>query len=175
MLPQPNQITHSNQTKMISKKELLQKANELTNNNLLLHESWNDLMQFIHSLPDDQPDLLPFQYPVPDGYEVVTRDGRKVQVHKFEGATRPIVGIVVGNTATDNWYEKGMFRHDKETNSDLFLRLKEKSHDDKIFISIMEDFFNKSYNHSERGIGENPLPEAFQRLKTYFTTLKPVV
>lgn len=55
---------------MITKKELLEKIYADGS----LAECWNNLKQWAESLPDDQPATIPFQWPVPDGYEVVTRE-----------------------------------------------------------------------------------------------------
>ncbi|UXO94108.1 hypothetical protein Pan5_66 [Pseudanabaena phage Pan5] len=150
---------------MISKKELLQKANELTNNNLLLHESWNDLMQFIHSLPDDKPDLLPFQWPIPDGMDVVTRDGREVEQLKhfdFEGGR--IIGVAGDTMVTSNKYGINTFG---STHSDLFLRWKEK----KVWVVEYDDEIGvASYDSLEAAIANTA-----KGTPIYEATLKPVV
>lgn len=62
---------------MISKKELLQKVRELSGVYLSAAATLDALIEWVNSLPDDQPDLLPFQWPIPDGMEVCYYNERK--------------------------------------------------------------------------------------------------
>lgn len=81
----------------------------------------------VHSLPDDQPDVLPFQWPIPDGMEVVTRDGRKVeQLVMFKNVDYktyyPFMGVC--DKKIVSWDKDGTKQGASEY--DLFLRRKEK-------------------------------------------------
>lgn len=116
----------------------------------------------VRSLPDDQPDLLPFQWPVKEGYEVVTRDGRKVQVYEFKGALKPIIGLVEGNGEVDTWPYDGKFA-EYESFSDLFLRRVEK----KVWVV--------DYNNGKYEVYENRPTEGVFGSTHYEVTLKPVV
>jgi hypothetical protein len=69
-----------------------------------------------------EPELLPFEWPVPDGMEVVTRDGRDVtQLVKFECSTIfPFWGVL--DNEVDSWQIDGGTEYDEESTNDLFLR-----------------------------------------------------
>lgn len=115
---------------MISKKELLEKMAEFANTNQGASGAWNSLSFWLSQLPDDQPDLLPFEYPVKEGYEVVTRDGRKVeQLTRFDAKEEdfPLIGVLGG--LVESWTFDGLYSPNASNyngSSDLFLRRKEK-------------------------------------------------
>lgn len=82
----------------------------------------------VQSFSDDKPELLPFEYPVKEGYEVVTRDGRKAeQLTRFDGVSgnSPLCGVI--DKVIEFWTENGKFLSSGEkSNADLFLRRVEK-------------------------------------------------
>lgn len=110
---------------MITKKELLQKINEIELKDISFANAWVELRSFINSIPNDEPTMHPFEWPVPDGYEVVTRDGRKVeQLHKFSGVKFPVIGVMDGRL--ESWKDNGSYNGLEDNASDLFLRPIEK-------------------------------------------------
>jgi hypothetical protein len=74
----------------------------------------------------DEPTRLPFRNPVPNGMEVVTRDGRKVeQLTEFKGlidpySNYPYIGVVNGMAMM--WNLNGMEKDAEPSSLDLFLR-----------------------------------------------------
>lgn len=66
--------------------------------------------------------LQPFQFPIPEGYEVVTRSGEKVtQLTKFEcDSITPYRGVF--NGAVQSWHKHGEYAYNNECERDLFLR-----------------------------------------------------
>lgn len=81
----------------------------------------------VQSFSDDKQELLPFEYPVKEGYEVVTGDERKVeQLHKFEvEADFPVVGVLDGKI--ESWTNDGRYSATGiNVIQDLFLRRVEK-------------------------------------------------
>lgn len=96
------------------------------NKNPMAIDVYHDMRDKIFSLPDYEPTLIQFRYPVPYGYEVVTRDGRKVrQLRKFDAVGHCLAGVV--DNELEEWDITGnYFDPPSESVSDLFLRLIEK-------------------------------------------------
>ncbi|MBU7576473.1 MAG: hypothetical protein KAF40_00280 [Flavihumibacter sp.] len=107
------------------KQQILEKMKELAGNpNTKSGDDWNDLKDFIESLPDEKPQPKPtrfdFQFPIPNGFEAVTRDGRKVeQLKHFDFQGGRIIGVAGDNMVTSNKYGINTLG---STDSDLFLR-----------------------------------------------------
>jgi len=80
------------------------------------------ILEKIDQLSEPEPDTIPFEWPLPDGYEVVTRDGRKVtQLVKFDCTKKALIGGVLdGDLFT--WYENGSYNNSGESIVDLSLR-----------------------------------------------------
>lgn len=176
---------------MISKKELLEKIKEVTStvtyntligqntvlNKYIDSEGIDELTNWINSLPDDQPDLLPFEWPVPEGMEVVTRDGRKVeQLVMMDGITDPLLGVIDG--VLHRWNKSGSMGN-IHVGNDLFLRRKDR----KVWVVEWPDGYMEYYptmDHADHRIWSRNLPESTDRKhggepKKYEATLKPVV
>lgn len=134
-------------------------------------EKWRRMKAYINSipnshfpLPDDQPDLLPFQWPIPEGMEAVTRDGREVeQLVRFDMKNvYPIFGVINNNVF--RWSNKGYFIcQENQDKRDLFLRRKEK----KVWVV--------DYNNGKYEVFENRPTEGVFGSTHYEVTLKPVV
>lgn len=93
--------------------------NEL--NTTALQGQMDDIIQIVREM-DKEPTRLPFQFPIPSGFEVVTRDGRKVeQLTEFKGIRQPLIGVLEGNQNTvQAWGLDG--KYDDDANQfDLFL------------------------------------------------------
>ena len=121
----------------------------------------------IESIPDDQPDLLPFQWPIPDGMEVVTRDGRKVeQLVRFENLAYSYVGVIEGEMEVECWIETGEWFGTGNEN-DLFLRRKEK----KVWVVEYDDEIGVATYDSLEAARANTA----KGTTIYEATLKPVV
>ena len=81
----------------------------------------------VRSLPDDQPYLLPFQWPIPEGYEVVTRDGRKVvKIDFWEMLDMPVLFAVEEYSEPFTALPDGRTCLSRQSECDLFLRRVEK-------------------------------------------------
>lgn len=156
------------------------------NHNLtLLQVDMDEIIRVVRNM--DEPALLPFQWPIPDGMDVVTRDGRKVgQLVKMESGQsdktkveeqlRSLVGVLDGQIHT--WFSHGNCarcydgtQHSYE--SDLFLRRKEK----KVWVVEWSDA--EGNEHSQIF---NEINQAFNAKKTlnldtpiYEAALKPVL
>lgn len=67
--------------------------------------------------------LQPFQYPVPEGFEVVTRSGEKVtQLTKFEcNNIYPVIGVL-SNNLIQSWTHEGFCSDQVPQNNDLLIR-----------------------------------------------------
>lgn len=125
-----------------------------------------DLIEIVRKM--DTPDLLPFQWPVPDGMEVVTRDGIKVeQLRRFEAENEdfPILGVLGG--VIEGWTIDGLYAPDASNNSgsfDLFLRPIERK------VWVVEWPKNKFSAQDSPPIGG----DAHGAVMIYEATLKPV-
>jgi len=77
-----------------------------------------------NQLDEPTPETLPFTWPIPDGYEVVTRDGRKVtQLVKFEeveDVEHYLMGVV--DKTVKSFCEDGRYLADGTHKNDLSLR-----------------------------------------------------
>lgn len=119
----------------------------------------------INSLPDDQPDLLPFQWPIPDGMEVVTRDGRKVvKIDFWEMLDMPVLFAVDEYSEVFEALPDGKVCLSRQSDLDLFLRRKEKK------VWVVEWPEGGIDVHKEFPAGSYP-----SEISIYEATLKPVV
>lgn len=134
----------------------------------------------VESLPDDQPDLLPFQWPIKEGYEVVTRDGRKVvKIDFWDLLDMPVLFAVEEYSEPFTALPDGRTCLSRQSEYDLFLRRKEK----KVWVVEWPDGYLEYYptmDHADRRIWSRNLPESTDRKhggepKKYEATLKPVV
>ena len=127
---------------MISKKELLDALSEIQQKGYRVHQ-WNEVMSWAESLPDDQPDLLPFQWPIPQGMEVVTRDGRKVvKIGFWEMLDMPVLFAVEEYSEPFTALPDGRTCLSRQSDLDLFLRRVEKKvwvveHKDGVTLTAM--------------------------------------
>lgn len=84
----------------------------------------NELLSKIDQLDEPEPETIPFTWPIPAGYEPVTRDGRKVeQLVRFEGISKDVEvfrGVV--DNGILSWYANGGYLFEEEDKADLFLR-----------------------------------------------------
>lgn len=154
---------------MISKKELLEKMAEFANKNQGASGAWNSLSFWLSKLPDDQPDLLPFQWPIPDGMEAVSRDGRKVeQLVMMDGITDPLLGVIDG--VLHRWNKSGSMGN-IHVGNDLFLRRKDR----KVWVvehkseNALMAMYSNQRSHINKWLESNP------GAKLYEATLKQVV
>jgi hypothetical protein len=89
----------------------------------LLQGEMDEILRVVREI-SEQPDSLPFEFPVKEGYEVVTRDGRKVeQLVMMDGITDPLLGVIDG--VLHRWDKSGSMGN-IHVGNDLFLRRKEK-------------------------------------------------
>lgn len=151
---------------MISKKELLEKIAEAKFlYGVAQSRAFDTLADWALSLPDDQPDLLPFQWPIPEGMEVVTRDGRKVeQLTNFEAKEEdfPLIGVL--GDRIEGWTLDGLYSAGTvDVRNDLFLRRVEK----KVWVV--------DYNNGKYEVFENRPTEGVFGSTHYEATLKPAV
>lgn len=108
----------------MTKSELKQWFREYCNGKINL----KTVFEKVDQLDEPEPETIPFTWPIPPGYEPVTRDGRKVeQLVRFEVEfIHPIVGVIAGNDSPLFWGEDGHNVHvDKDpisNNESLFLR-----------------------------------------------------
>lgn len=160
---------------MISKKELLERIDEYSEKtNEFDGIRWHEkkymtqkgaaaLKQWIESLPDDQPDLLPFQWPVKEGYEVVTRDGRKVvKIDFWDMLDMPVLFAVEEYSEPFTALPDGRTCLSRQSDIDLFLRRVEK----KVWVV---EWHNGAWSVSDKKPYPNP------KANIYEATLKPVV
>jgi hypothetical protein len=77
----------------------------------LLQGEMDDIIRVVREITE-QPETKPFQYPALEGYEIVTRDGRKVeQLVRFEGGIRRYAGLIEKGDI-ETWWEDGSFVDD---------------------------------------------------------------
>lgn len=92
----------------------------------LLQDQMDEIIRVVKEL--EQPDLLPFQWPLPEGMEAVTRDGRKVgQLARFEVVDNdyyPVCGAL--DKEVQQWTINGKYYTEGDNDRDLFLRRVEK-------------------------------------------------
>jgi len=83
---------------------------------------FTQLHRIVSQLSEPEPETIPFEWPVPEGYEVFTRDGRKVtQLVKFDCTKKALIGGVLdGDLFT--WYENGVYNNSGESIIHIFLR-----------------------------------------------------
>lgn len=155
------------------KEQIVEKMKELGGDTRSTwYKSWDNLKQFILSLPDSQPDEpthLPFQSPIPNGFEVVTRDGREVgQLVSYSG--NGFAGIINGFDGVYTWREDGRDFGQDIREFDLFLRRKEK----KVWVVEHSSGMLSAMPYEERERVDKWL-EGTPKAKLYEATLKPVV
>lgn len=160
------------------KKQILDRMDEIGVNFRPTPDNWQELREFIQSLPDEQPAepaRLDFQFPVPPGMEVVTRDGRKVeQLTEFKGVTYPYAGVIVGEEIIRSWPIDGRYSDEKEVKHDLdlFLRPIER----KVWVVEGNDDYGNS--HTTMCSSKDALDNYVQGMQTevsiYEATLKPI-
>lgn len=153
---------------MITKKELLEKIKGIEASGLRYFPV-QDLLEWAESLPDDEPTTIPFRLPVPDGYEVVTRDGRKVeQLIFFDAIGHCIAGVVEGEL--EDWDIAGnYFDPPSEGKNDLFLRPIEKKAwvvEGKDHVGVFFQVLCSSLKDAKNWAGPDTI--------IYEATLKPV-
>jgi len=106
----------------MTKQQLKEWVNELSNLSVSPHAKM-EIISKIDQLSEPEPEKIPFQFPVPDGYEAYTREGRKVtQLVKFEGidSLENIRGVI--NQGLYSWYSDGRYRKGQDHYLDLLLR-----------------------------------------------------
>lgn len=89
------------------------------------HIEITELLSKIDQLDSPEPETIAFTWPIPEGYEPVTRDGRKVeQLVRFDGIMEhadPFRGVV--NKVVFSWHVDGIYLPLNEQHKfDLFLR-----------------------------------------------------
>lgn len=123
----------------------------------------------IQSLPDDQPDLLPFEWPVKEGFEVVTRDGRKVvKIEFWKMLDMPVLFAVEEYSEPFTALPDGRTCLSRESECDLFLRRVEK----KVLVvehaseNALMAMYSHQRSHIDKWLESNP------GAKLYEATLK---
>lgn len=114
---------------MITKNELLKKTSEAIRKTGNVTDAWPFIYKWAESMKNEEEktERINFKFPIPEGYEAVTRDGRKVlNPTCFEGLLQPIIALIEGSDGVDSWNIEGSFLTSKESDADLFLRKKGK-------------------------------------------------
>ena len=111
----------------MNKEEVIKSLKELAEyGNIAPEQAIRDTLTRAIELLQDEPTRIPFQFPIPNGSEVVTRDGRKVeQLTEFKGlidpySNYPYIGVVNGMAMM--WNLNGMEKDAEPSSLDLFLR-----------------------------------------------------
>lgn len=126
----------------------------------LLQGEMDEIVRVVREITE-QPETMPFQYPVLEGYEIFTRDGRKVeQLVMMDGITDPLLGVIDG--VLHRWDKSGSMGN-IHVGNDLFLRRVEK----KVWVVEFEGTWSEIYSNY-------PADKIDPHNKIYEATLKQI-